>query len=405
MPGYAHTLAAGRDGEAPSADDLPASVLYAIAAPVGGHGLGRTAAESLRASIDRGILGGVVGVSVDRSVTGKVPAKDLRWHPARALRPFLRSDDSMGARKQVVAATAARWLRGGRFDFFHGWSGEAMRPMIEARRRGIPCVLDIPTWHRDKGEPRPFYTKADRGRKPGRLEITRQQVLTEYALADLILVQSEAAAESFLRCGVPPGKVFLLGRGVDPDRFQPANRPDLFRLVFLGTLCRRKGVHLLVEAWKRLNLKNAELVLVGGVDADVAELLRDPPAGVVVPGFADRPQDWLERASAFVLPSSLEGAAKAVYEAAACALPLIATRESGDVVVDGVNGIVVPPDDADALAAAIKRLYDDPATAAAMGKASRRRVEEHLTWDHHRKRLLHAYAAARRMVGVSSRRL
>jgi glycosyltransferase involved in cell wall biosynthesis len=301
----------------------------------------------------------------------------------------------MELRKRVIARRAGRWLRQGDFDCFHGWSGEALDGFLEARKRGIPCLLDIPTWHRDKGRRKPFYTRSERDRGAGHWQVTRQQVLAEYALADLILVQSRAAADSFLSAGVPAGKLFLLGRGVDVNAFQPASRPPVFRLVFLGSLCRRKGVHHLLQAWRRLAPPDAELVLMGGVGEDVRDDLREfGGPDVRVTGFVANPRDWLEQASAFVLPSALEGAAKAVYEAAACALPLIATRASGDVIEDGVNGILIPPDDPEALATAIQTLHADPARAAAMGARARQRVAGHFTWDHHRTRLLHAYALA-----------
>jgi glycosyltransferase involved in cell wall biosynthesis len=63
--------------------------------------------------------------------------------------------------------------------------------------------------------------------------------------------------------------------------------------------------------------------------------------------------------------------------------------------VDGVNGLVVPCDDVDALAAAIRRLYEQPELCAQMGAAARARAEELFTWDHYRARLLDAYARAR----------
>ena len=384
----------------PPREALPDALLYAIAAPVGGHGLGTTAAFSLRPSVEAGILRGVVAVSADRRWTGPARVRDLALHPVRLARLALGTEASMQARKQVVARLAARWIRQGGFDCLHGWSGEALDGFLAARQQGLPCLLDIPTWHRDKGERKPFYTKSDRFRKAPWFEVTRQQVLTEYALADLILVQSRAAADSFLEAGTDPGKIFLLGRGVDPDKFRPGPPPEKFRLVFLGTLCRRKGVHVLLEAWRKLGLREAELVLVGGIDDDIKADLREQATETVrVTGFDPRPQDWLGRASAFVFPSSLEGAAKAVYEAAACGLPLIATRASGDVVADGLNGVVVPPDNVDALAEAIRSLYENPDRAASFGRASRRLIEERFTWAHHAHRLLHAYARARRLRG------
>jgi glycosyltransferase involved in cell wall biosynthesis len=63
-------------------------------------------------------------------------------------------------------------------------------------------------------------------------------------------------------------------------------------------------------------------------------------------------------------------------------------------VIDGVNGLIIPPDNPDALAGAIKRLYDDSALCARLGAAGRERVVQHFTWDHFRRRLLEAYDLA-----------
>ena len=96
----------------------------------------------------------------------------------------------------------------------------------------------------------------------------------------------------------------------------------------------------------------------------------------------------------YVFPSHWEGSAKTVYEAAACGLPAITTREAGDVIRDGVEGIIVQPGDVDAIAAAIEHLYRHPEIVERMGTAARQRVVENFTWDHYRARLLGAYERA-----------
>jgi len=85
------------------------------------------------------------------------------------------------------------------------------------------------------------------------------------------------------------------------------------------------------------------------------------------------------------------------YEAAACGLPQITTREAGDVVRNGVEGIIVQPGDVNAIATALEHLYRHPETVREMGIAARARVVENFTWDHFRTRLLDAYETAIRM--------
>ena len=137
-----------------------------------------------------------------------------------------------------------------------------MRTLREARRRGVPGVIEIPTWHRNKGKAKPArLTKSERERAAARgwqglknrLLVTRQQMLEEYDLADLILVLSEKAEETFLAAGIAPEKLFRHQRGVDVERFTPAEKPpEKFRAVFVGALIKRKGVHHLLEVWRRL---------------------------------------------------------------------------------------------------------------------------------------------------------
>ena len=95
---------------------------------------------------------------------------------------------------------------------------------------GIPSVIEIPTWHRNKGKQKPAVTKSERERAaepwPQRLMngllVTRQQVMEEYDLATLIVVLSHCAADTFRAAGVPEEKLFYLPRGVDIERFTPA---------------------------------------------------------------------------------------------------------------------------------------------------------------------------------------
>ncbi len=263
-------------------------------------------------------------------------------------------------------------------------------------------MIEIPTWHRHKGKDKPArLTKSEREqaelvgwkRWRSRLLVTRQQALEEYALADLLLVLSEKAEETFLAAGVPKEKLFRHQRGVDVKRFTPApNPPEIFRAVFVGALVQRKGVHHLLKVWSQLRLPRAELVLAGAAQEEIAPFLREyADDSVKVLGFVSRVEDVYRSASAHIFPSSCEGSAKATYEAAACGLPQITTREAGDVVRDGMEGIVIPADDPEALAAAILRLHADADLRARLGAAARQRAVDTFTWEHFRTRLLEAY--------------
>ncbi len=384
----------------PAGATLPSRLLYATSSGIGGIGLDSSAIEGILASYRHGFLGRAIGY---RNRQDRVPSRlirSLRFHPVR-LASSLERQRYYGAKKRYADWIASRALRRGNYDLFHGWSGDSERSLIAARRRDIPSMIEIPTWHRDRGESKPFETLSDRELRLSRglhgvldrLAVNRPRILLEYELADLLLVQSRRSAESFLQVGCNPKKIFYVARGVDPDLYTEAVPPPLFRLIFVGALIKRKGVHLILEAWHKLNLKNAELVLVGNIHDEMQPYLRQfKTESVRLEGFAPDVRKFLRESSAFVFPSELEGTAKATIEASACALPQITTRESGDAVVDGITGLVVPSNDADALAGAIKHLYEHPELLPDMARAARRRVLDHFTWDHYRARLIHAYA-------------
>lgn len=385
-------------------NSLPNAILYATSARIGGSGLDAVALETIRAAMSRSLLGRAIAFDDRKCDIPGVPVRSLRWHPVRLL-SWIGSKYYYGAKKHALDRVAAAELLRGRYDLFHGWSGECVRSLRAARKRGIPGVIEIPTWHRHKGRPKshaPTRSEREAAKLSGwrgflnNQLVTRQQQLEEYDLADLILVLSAKAEETFLAAGISPSKLFRHSRGVDPERFSPGRPPEKFTALFVGALIERKGVPLLLETWHRLALPEAELVLAGAPHPETAAALkRFASPSVRVLGFVSAIQEVYRNASVHVFPSSCEGSAKSTYEAAACGLPQIATSESGDVVVDGENGIVIPTENPDALAEAILKLYRDPDLRARMGAVGRKRILENFTWDHFAARLENAWRTAK----------
>jgi glycosyltransferase involved in cell wall biosynthesis len=404
MPGETINAPAQTRTPRAAARTLPHSLLYSIFARIGGSGLDTDAFEALRASYRGGFLGRAV--AYDNRQT-EIPASrihSLRWHPVRLL-SFLDSPYYYGAKKRYLDWIAARLLATERYDLFHSWSGDCLQSLRVAHKLGIPSIIEIPTWHRDRGKiqrdqpmppPGPRLPLHQQWKED--LLLDRKRFLEEYDLADLIVVLSEKAADTFRVQGFPEEKLFYLPRGVDVERFKPGQRPEVFRAIFSGALIERKGIHHLLEAWHRLNLSNAELWLVGSVHNEAKPHLKKfSRDNIRVVGFAKNPEEYLSQSTIHVFPSQCEGSAKVTYEAAACGLPQITTREAGDVVVDGVEGIIIQPADVDALADAIQHLYDHPEIVERMSVAARKRVVENFTWDHFRERLLGAYELAMTM--------
>jgi len=382
---------------------LPRSLLYSIFARIGGAGLDTDAFEALRASYRGGFLGQAIAYDNRQK---EIPARfihSLRWHPVRLI-SFLDRPYYYGAKKKYLDWIASRQLATGRYDFFHSWSGDCLQSLRVAKKKKIPSLIEIPTWHRDRATGKvgqaarsaPASSRLDRWKES--LLLDRERFLEEYELADLVVVLSEKAAETFRGRNFPEKKLFYLPRGVDIDRFKPGQRPAKFRAIFSGALIERKGIHHILEAWSQLDLPEAELWLVGSVHEEAKPHLKKFwRENIRTTGFGSDPENYLNQGTVYVFPSQWEGSAKVVYEAAACGLPAITTREAGDVVRDGVEGLIVRPGDVDAIAGALQHLYQNPEIVERMGAAARARVVENFTWDHFRTRLLGAYEAAMQM--------
>ena len=392
----------------------PRSLLYSINARIGGYGLDLNAHESLLLADERGYLGKAIGYDNRQEDIAPRFIKSLRWHPVRLL-SFLSPPYYYDAKKKYVDWVAARQLRTGRYDFFHGWAGNSARSLRVAKASGIASVLEIPTWHRDKGKAKPREkVEVSKHEKNARfpeklfkgLLVKRQRSLEEYDLADLLLVPSRCSARTFTAAGIPEDKLFFLGAGVDADLFQGEQGSTLptrfsakrrMQAVFCGALIKRKGVHVLLEAWHKLALPNAQLTLVGSIHDEIRPFLSEfASPSVIAVGFTRCVEEVFRQSDIHIFPSECEGSAKSVYEACAAGLAQITTFESGDVVQDGLNGLIVPCNDVAALATAIQSLYSSPKKIRQFGRAARHRAETELTWNHFRGRLARAYDLALR---------
>jgi glycosyltransferase involved in cell wall biosynthesis len=215
--------------------------------------------------------------------------------------------------------------------------------------------------------------------------------------ADAFVAMSRAIRDEMLGAGIPGERIALLPHGVDTERFRPATVEEKLALrrelglpeeavlaVYSGRLLRGKGLETLVDAFAAIADRAAGLglVLVGsgeGQNLSIEDELRRRVAQrglgtrVAFAGRVERVEDTLRAADLFVFPSVFEALGIALVEAAACALPAVASRTGGivDVVEDGVSGRLVAPGDAPALAEALLGLAGDGALRSRMGREAR----------------------------------
>lgn len=217
--------------------------------------------------------------------------------------------------------------------------------------------------------------------------------------ADVCIVPSAYAGETLVENGVDPARVQVVPYGVDLEAFRPAwaPAPSLFRVLFVGQLSRRKGLHYLLDAWRRLALPDAELLLVGRGIVDEALLAEYRGCFRVEMnvGSRARMRELYQQSAVFCMPSLVESFGLVYLEAMACGTPVIGTRNTGaaDVVRDGRDGFLVEIRDADALAERLRWCYHHRDALAGMGTEARARAEE-FSWARFRERLVAALPGA-----------
>jgi glycosyltransferase involved in cell wall biosynthesis len=205
------------------------------------------------------------------------------------------------------------------------------------------------------------------------------------------------AAVSPVATSYGAGEATLVPPGVDTSVFVPGSRPTRHNVLYVGRLQRTsrwKGVQVLLEAFASVvrDVPAARLELVG--DGDDVPALKAQAAGL---GIEDR-VDWYgalhgralvaayQEAAVVVLPSLTESESfgMTLVEAMACGRPVVGSDVGGipHVVRDGVDGVLVPPGDAAALASALGSLLTDDERRETLGAAGRAAAEETWDWSH-----------------------
>ncbi len=242
--------------------------------------------------------------------------------------------------------------------------------LVAARASGVPVVMQPETNGELSGEAW-TWGKTWAGGPAGRLARGATALRNRWLRdADAFVAMSRVIRDEMLGAGIPGERIVLLPHGVDTERFRPATVEEKLALrrelglpegvlaVYSGRLLRGKGLETLVDAFAAIADRAAGLglVLVGSGEGQalsiedelrrrVAE--RGLGARIAFAGRQERVEDYLRAADVFAFPSVFEALGIALVEAAACALPAVASRTGGivDVVEDGVSGRLVAPGD------------------------------------------------------------
>ncbi len=311
-----------------------------------------------------------------RSHAGPIKDAGLELFPVELARAGMNPLADLAAVRAVT-----RIYRDFRPDIVHH---VAMKPVLygtlAARRADVPCIVNALA-----GLGWMFSSRdaAARLLKPFVLAAFRR--LLNRAGSRVVVQNPDDHRLMAKRAGVADGRIAVIrGSGVDLEAFPATAPPEGLPLVVLpARMLRDKGVEEFVAA-ARLLKGRGRFALVGDTDEEnpaavPVERLRawHDEGAVEWWGFRSDMPRVLGESAIVCLPSWREGMPKALMEAAACARPIVTCDVPGcrEVVAEGENGLLVPRGDVPALAAALKRLIDDPELRRRLGERGRMRAE------------------------------
>jgi len=282
----------------------------------------------------------------------------------------------------------------------------SLRALIKQERPDIVCsFLEVPNllagWACRGLKPRPHLAACVQAPPSiiweggGWRRIFRAAVSRYYARAEQVIAISAGVAQDIatMAPGAETHTDVVFNAGVDERVIAGASQPldagdeppDGPLLVGCGRLVEQKGFPYLIDAFAlvRERVPGAGLWIVGeGADRAALEQQianRSLADSVRLLGFRDNPYRYMAAADIFVLSSIFEGFGNVVAEAMACGTAVVSTDcpyGPSEIITDGVNGLLVPPRDVPALAAAILRVLGDPELEARLVSAGRRRAQD-----------------------------
>ncbi len=320
-------------------------------APYGSGGLGRHFAEIIddlrwRSLLQSYFSGAAAKGQPGEGVVLPDPMFDLmaRWTPLRFSRGWLNHLHGDRHDRRVANEMSAA------AETFIGFGNQSLRTFGAAKKLKFKR-LGLVAANSHAANVRRQHARALRDHPLDRSWLNDAQfekTLKEYEAADIIICASDYTHQTMVEAGVDERKLVRFRYAAHP-RFKPAavrSPSSRFRVVYCGSVTPMKGVPVLIEAFRRLTMPDAELCIVGGTSNRqmrqymTAAIAKDRR---ICMAPAD-PLPILQEASAYVHPSYEDGLAYSPMESLACGVPVIVTEDTGmkQHVREGVNGFIVP---------------------------------------------------------------
>lgn len=358
-------------------------IIYSVGAPVPGGGIGNLASHALEAINSSAYLKRAL-LQENKTQLPKELVKEVKIN--RLIRNYYWKD-------LAFDLLASRWVDD--CDLFHGWNNMSLYSLRKAKNLRATVVIERASSHilTQNQLLKEEYSLFNVNYQPID-ERTIKRSIQEYKEADYIFIPSEFVKKSFIEQGVEEKKLKMIEFGVDLEKFRPPREKNLekFRIIFVGQVGLRKGVQYLLKAWEELNLKEAELLIVGPVFPDFEKLYKKYKnlPNTTFLNYSFETEKLYQDSSIFVFPTIEEGTALAVLDALASGLPVITTPNSGSPIENQEEGFLVSIRDVDELKKRILDLYEDKRLLVKMGEKARKKMEN-LSWGKYRENLIKTY--------------
>ncbi len=319
----------------------------------------------------------------------------------RMFRPLQANERLSYEANDWLMRTMARECRRPAVTAVHSYEDCSLWQFQEAKRLGKACIYDMPigyypAWQSTQAELAHRY--AD-WLPPGGLSSNQSvrpgQKQKEMELADLVFGPSTFVLES-VRLFHSQKRLVLAPYGVDLEYWRPGpvyKNDGPLRFLYAGQISIRKGIPVLLEAWRKADLKDAQLRLVGLWKLSEKQQ-RALPSGVTVAGPCSREslRAHYQAADVFVFPSFFEGLPLCVLEAMACALPVITTEvTAGMDLTSDANSQSIPAGNVESLTEALRWFDKNRDRLPEMRHASRAKAAG-FTWERYRATVREAVA-------------
>jgi glycosyltransferase involved in cell wall biosynthesis len=299
----------------------------------------------------------------------------------------------IGQANRWLMRTMARECHRSTVTAVHAYEDCSLWQFMEAKRLGKACVYDMPICYypaREKALAELHQKYPDwlpPNWSPTIHDAPQEQKRQEMTLADVTLVPS-SYAEATIREFYPHKDIVRAPYGVDAEFWTPGpiNKPaGPLRFIYAGQVSLRKGIPLLIEAWSKADLHDAELALVG-LWSLAANKSRSLPPGIkwFPPCSSQALRDRYRESHVFVFPSFAEGFGLVLLEAMACGLPAIASEATiGPEIITANCGFISPTGDLDRLVELLRWFDRHRHELPAMGREARAQAAR-CTWSNYR---------------------